>query len=534
MSEIDDAEMTLRDYGAVAWRRRWFIVIAVALTVLFAGISSALTTPRYSASADVLVKVAPTALTVGAADATANPRYIENQLTLATGSEVLAATRDVVGSDPSLSVQASENSDIFTFTATSTNTANSAIAANTHAQVFIEAQRTAALQEYEIRKAALEEQLAAIDRGEISELRRDEFERERERVILSIELTAKGGSSIADEAVPPPSPYEPTPARTVTLAAVVGLLIGLGAAFLVDYLDTGIRDEDDLERATGHPTLAVIPQNPDASTGRLQLVTSTDPDSPPAEAYRDLRTAVRFLAIDHTLKLVQVTSPRPGDGKTTTAANLAVVSARAGQRTILVDCDLRKPRVHQIFGLDNHVGFTSLLVDQMPVTAVASRIADVPNLVVITSGPQPPDPSELLSGPSTAALLRELSELADVVIVDSAPVLPITDGVVLSRVVDGVIIVVSATTADRRQVARTVQRLASVEANVLGTVLNAYAGKDTDIYRYGYTTENVADANPDSEPDEPRSPAGITTADLFDDVPAAGVPRGSSRRTPDR
>ena len=152
----------------------------------------------------------------------------------------------------------------------------------------------------------------------------------------------------------------------------------------------------------------------------------------------------------------------------------------------------------------------------------------MPNLVVITSGPQPPDPSELLSGPSTAALLWEL---ADVVIVDSAPVLPITDGVVLSRVVDGVIIVVSAATADRRQVARTVQRLASVESNVLGTVLNGYAGKDTDIYRYGYTTEKVADASPD--PDEPRSPVGVTTADLFDAGPAAGVPRGSGRLPPD-
>jgi len=129
----------------------------------------------------------------------------------------------------------------------------------------------------------------------------------------------------------------------------------------------------------------------------------------------------------------------------------------------------------------------------------------VPNLVVITSGPQPPDPSELLSGPSTAALLRELSELADVVIVDSAPVLPITDGVVLSRVVDGVIIVVSAATADRRQVARTVQRLAS----------------------------KVADADASPDPDEPRSPVGITTADLFDAGPAAGVPRGSGRLPPD-
>jgi len=116
-------------------------------------------------------------------------------------------------------------------------------------------------------------------------------------------------------------------------------------------------------------------------------------------------------------------------------------------------------------------------------------------------------------------LLRELAELADVVIVDSAPVLPITDGVVLAGAVDGVIIVVSAATADRRQVARTVHRLAAVEANVLGTVLNGYAGKDTDVYRYGYAIENAADDDPELDPDQPRSTAGVKPADLFDPAP---------------
>lgn len=511
MTEYHSTELTLRDYASVAWQRRWVIVIATILALLIAGTSSVLTTPRYRAAADVIVREAPNAFIVGGASDVASPRFIENQLALANGATVDAATRAVVGSEPELDVSSTEESDIFTFTATSTNPTNAAVAANAYAQAFIDAQRAASLEEFDIRRAALEDQLAAIDEGEINPDRRDEFERDLERVILSIELATTGGSAIVDEAGVPSAPYEPTPARTMLLATVVGLLIGLGGAFLADYLDTGIRDASDLESASGHATLAVIPKMPESTPGSSQLVTLHDRHSPPAEAYRDLRTAVRFLAVDHTLKLIQVTSPRPGDGKTTTAANLAIVSARAGQRTILVDCDLRKPRLHQAFGFDNTIGFTSLILDDVPVVDAARLVDESLNLAVVPSGPLPPDPSELLAGPSTGEVLRKLADMADLVIIDSAPVLPITDAVVLSGTVDGVILVASAETTDRRQVTRAVDRLQSVEANVLGTVFNGDTSRDTDLYRYGYGYEG--DDSSLRAASAPERSAEVTTSD---------------------
>jgi succinoglycan biosynthesis transport protein ExoP len=199
------------------------------------------------------------------------------------------------------------------------------------------------------------------------------------------------------------------------------------------------------------------------------------------------------------------------------------VSARAGQRTILVDCDLRKPRIHGAFGFDNALGFTSLLIDELPLTAVAKRLDEFSNLVVIPSGPIPPDPSELLAGPSTVAVLGKLAGMADLVVLDSAPVLPVTDAVVLSGAVDGVILVASAETADRRQVARAVDRLEAVEANVLGTVLNGAVSRNTDLYRYGYgyTSEATGDRDPVQRPqsDEP-SEVALPSVPLFPGDPA--------------
>ncbi len=146
------------------------------------------------------------------------------------------------------------------------------------------------------------------------------------------------------------------------LALVVGALIGLGAAFLLDYLDRSIRDEDELQRISGVPNLASIPQVAAAKKDGAPVVVSiSDPGSAPAESYRNLRTAVRFLTLEQQLQMIQITSSHPGEGKTTTATNLAYAASKAGQRVLLIDCDLRKPQVHNFLGLSNYKG-----LDQRP------------------------------------------------------------------------------------------------------------------------------------------------------------------------
>jgi hypothetical protein len=195
--------------------------------------------------------------------------------------------------------------------------------------------------------------------------------------------------------------------RTVTLALVVGLLLGLGAAFLVDYLDTSLKHEDDLVQASGLPNLAVVPQLKDWKAGTAHVITREDPHSPAAEAYRSLRTGVRFMSLDRPFKLVLLTSPRPGDGKTTTATNLAVAAARAGQRVLLVDCDLRKPQVHTFFGLDNDRGFTTVLLGEATMPKVAQRIPGESNLLVSRRGPcRPTRPSSWRATRRSACSVR--------------------------------------------------------------------------------------------------------------------------------
>lgn len=314
---------------------------------------------------------------------------------------------------------------------------------------------------------------------------RGQYQEELQGLLTSISLAQQSGGTVIDAAQVPGGPFEPTPLRSGVLALVVGLLIGLGAAFLVDYLDRSVRDEEDLAGATRLPILAVIPKLKGWKTSDTHVVTREDPSSPPAEAYRALRTSIQFLRLDRTLDLVQVTSPKPGDGKTTTSTNLAVACARAGQQVILVDCDLRRPRVHHFFGLTNEVGFTSVLMGAAIESAI-QKVDGEPNLSVMPSGPVPPDPSELLSSERAKALIAALKNHFDLVVLDSPPVLVVADPLVLSGVADGVVLVASAGKTDRDEATRAAELLGQVNAPMLGTVLNAFEPKNAGSYEYRY------------------------------------------------
>ncbi len=292
-----------------------------------------------------------------------------------------------------------------------------------------------------------------------------------------------GGAAIIKSAEVPTSPIEPTPARTAVLAGVVGLLIGLGAAFLIDYLDDKVRSEDDLERLTDRPVLAVVPVDPPPDHRPLAL---SRPGDIAVEAYRGLRTNVQFLGLDEPISVVQLTSSMAGEGKTTTSANLAVVLAQAGHRVALLDADLRRPRIHELFGIPQVPGFTDILLGAEPRDVITHVDIDGGNrLSVYPSGAVPSNPSELLSGRRTKRLLSEMGKYYDFVIVDSAPILPVSDSVALAGAVDGVIVVVQAGRASDDNVVDTLERLDRVSAPILGTVLNQAAKSTTDNYSYG-------------------------------------------------
>ena len=295
-------------------------------------------------------------------------------------------------------------------------------------------------------------------------------------------------------------PSSPKKTTDILIGAAAGLLLGLGLALLRDNLDDRVRGKDQLEQLVpGIPVLGLIPvigewrdpKNP-------YLVAQTHPKSPPTEAYRGLRTSIQFMSLENPTKVLQITSPSAGDGKTTTSANLAWIMAEAGQRVVLVGCDLRRPRIHEFFGLPNDIGFTSVLLGETELEDALLRVPNQSHLQVLPTGPVPPNPSELLSSAKTHEVFKNLSAFADIVVVDSAPVLPVTDAAVLSTHADAILLVVSAGMDRRRDIVRSVEMLNQINAPVVGTVLNRAPETDSYAYYhyhygYGYSERSSAE-----------------------------------------
>jgi len=218
-------------------------------------------------------------------------------------------------------------------------------------------------------------------------------------------------------------------------------------------------------------------------TPDLGLITLTDPLSPVSEAYRTLRMNLQFAALDHKLRTLLVTSPGPGEGKSTTLANLAVTMAQIEQRIIVVDCDLRRPCLHQLLGLNNESGLTTMMLEDQALVRPPLQGTAVKGLQLLASGPLPPRPADLLGSQRIEQVLARLLEEADIVLLDAPPVVAVTDAVVLSTKVDGVLLVVSAGETKRENAQRSIERFRKVNARLVGVVLNNVA-LDTTLNRY--------------------------------------------------
>jgi capsular exopolysaccharide synthesis family protein len=266
-----------------------------------------------------------------------------------------------------------------------------------------------------------------------------------------------------------------------------GIALGVALAFLRERLDDSLRGRADLEQNLGAPVLAVIPKVPGwRNKHDARLVAREQPKSAVAEAYRTLRTSISFASAQRGLKVIMVCSPAAGEGKTTTAANLALVLADAGKRVVLVSSDLRKPRLHRFFGLQNDVGLSSVLAgEKQPWEAILDP--GVENLRVLLSGPVPSRPAELLQSEQMGEVLTGLREVADFVIIDTAPILLVADALALAPLVDGVLFVADSERTSRSAVAHAREQLDQVGAAIIGSVLNNFDPAKARAYRYyGY------------------------------------------------
>jgi tyrosine-protein kinase len=280
--------------------------------------------------------------------------------------------------------------------------------------------------------------------------------------------------SVVEPAAAPIAPVSPQPLLDTLIAAVVGLLVAVGAISVIEYLDDTVTDSDVLQEITNLAALGSVEQmrGGGPTSERYRVVSLFSSRSQVAEAYRTLRTNIEFASVDAPLRTLLVTSTGPSEGKTVTAANLAVVFAQAGRRVLLVDADLRKPGIHLIFDLPNSRGFTTLIrSDEVSMDTVLIG-TEQQNLSIITTGPLPPNPGELLSSQRVREVVDRLKLKADLVIFDSPPLQAVTDAAILSSYLDATLLVIQAHHTRRDAVRRSWKELDNAGATVLGAVLN--------------------------------------------------------------
>jgi len=281
----------------------------------------------------------------------------------------------------------------------------------------------------------------------------------------------------------PSVPVSPRPKLNLALGLLVGLAVGAGAAVLRETLDTSIKGADEVTELLGMPTLGLIAYDPDA--GKRPLIVHVDPQSTRAEAFRQLRTNLQFIDVDRKPRSIVVTSSVPQEGKSTTTCNLALALAQAGLRVILVEADLRRPRLADYLGLEGSVGLTDALVGRADLDDLIQPWGDG-TLQVLASGPAPPNPSELLGSHQMRELLRELESRCDLVLLDAPPLLPVTDAAVLAAHASGAIVIVRSGRTTREQARRAVEILRAVDVHLYGAVLNMVSTRGPDAYKYGY------------------------------------------------
>jgi capsular exopolysaccharide synthesis family protein len=302
------------------------------------------------------------------------------------------------------------------------------------------------------------------------------------------QVTSDAQSAIIQPAKVAHHPVRPNHLRDALFGVIIGLALGIGAAFLRDYADDSIRGPEDLERQAGAPLLGVVPHvTSKASGGKTPregaqfLVSVADPKAPATESYRTLRTNLLFVSVGGPVRRLLIASPVKGEGKSTTAANLATVMALAGQRVLLIGADLRRPSIHRFFGLSNRVGLSSVLSGQATLLE-AIQDPGVKGLRVMSGGPVPPNPAELLGSVAMKQLLEQAGEAGDCVILDGPPVLGLADASVLATLSEAVLVVVNEAT-NRRVLAHARDQLAKVRSRVVGAVLNNF-GPATSYYYY--------------------------------------------------
>jgi capsular exopolysaccharide synthesis family protein len=537
------ADPSLHDYVTALRRRRWVVIFSVLLAIGAALAISLLQTPQYRAESQLLLRRTPSQeVLIGdggqISSSSDSERELNNEIRLIESRAVRDAVDDLYNGpldvdDVDGSAPASEANDVLEVSLVSSDPAAATALVNVYVKTYISERRSRQLEDL---VAASEEIQARLDglRGQIAQVsqplididaqvaaapvdseQRAELEEQRQMILRQVlprlsplesressfrgqleqleamqDLLTPGGVEVLTPAEEPESPASPNTVANLVVGGLIGLLGGIALALTRDHLDDAVGSKDQAEDVTRVPTLGLIPKGVRGSAA-IDLISVTEPTSPAAEAYRSLRTSVKFLSLDISVKTILVTSAAASEGKTVTAANLAAVLAQRGDRVLLVGADLRRPRVHRLFGAPQSPGLTTVLLgDASPASAIYA-VDEVPGLHVMAPGSTPPNPAELLDSSRTRDLFALIADTYDSVIIDAPPVLPVTDAQILAGLADGVLLVVAYRETSRRGLARAIELLGQVDAPLVGSVLNlvptneGYAGQSyrEDVYR---------------------------------------------------
>jgi succinoglycan biosynthesis transport protein ExoP len=500
------SSVEFREYVDVLWRRKGLIVVVVALCVGAAVAYTLTRTPVYISSASVLVEP----ISVDPNRTAIRPDQLVNLLTereVVRSASVAAIVTERLGDDTSIeqllarvSVGVPPSTQILEIAYESPDPARAQRVAQTFAEVYLEQRRGEAVAEIERRSTDIRARIAEAEATleEVNEVIADSpdassqlavAESRRDILIgqvaqLQTELAQVAALSIdpgriIGPAFLPEQPAAPSHPTNVAIGLVLGALLGIMAAFARDRLDDRLHDGAEVTELLGLPLLASLPR-----WGRSQdrLVLVEDPESLAAEAFRRLRTTVLTVLAGRSFTALVVTSAVPREGKSTTAANLAVALAQAGRRVLLVSADLRLPSVHRLLGLNNECGLSDLLSGGARLSGVVQEPPGIENLEVIASGPTPEHPGDLLQSETLRQLATRADGKHEIVLFDAPPVLAVADCLTLSRLVDGVIIVSRARSTRRDTLAKAADQLRAAGGNLIGVVLSNARPSDEEAF----------------------------------------------------
>jgi len=510
-----EEEIDLRQYLQVLRRWVWLILGCTVVAALAAFIVSSQLPPVYSASATLLVRLAPSS---GINEYTAvltSERLATTYSKMITGRPVMEEVIQQMGLPETagqlakrVKVEVLRDTQLVRVSVEDTDPARAADIANTIATVFVKQTQAIQQSRYADSLTSLQAQMDELARLiqetqiELERLGEPRTEQDKARkaqlesilagyrntyvgLVQSYEqlrLTASQSTDtliVFEEARVPTEPVRPRKLMNTALAGVLGAMVSVGAAFVIEYLDDTLKTPDDVNRTLGLPTLSAIGR---LEEGQNELIMTADPLSPVSEAFRVLRTNIRYSSVDRPLQVLLVTSSGPEEGKSVVAANLATALAQAGLRTVLLDADMRRSRIHHIFGLHPREGLAGALLAGS--TDGRLQPTEVEGLSILPVGEKPPNPVELLGSQRMRELREELRKSFDAIVVDSPPALIGADAAVLAQMVDGVLLVVNAGETRRDMARQAVESLRQVGANVIGVVLNRVPTRRGGYYYY--------------------------------------------------